>query len=72
MPLFDFKCQSCGAIFEEIISHWEEDDLQQKFGKVILPCPKCEDGQAEKEQGIEITSNMNRTWADQTWGKATK
>lgn len=71
MPMYSFSCPSCGHKQEEIIGFYEQDELVQEYGKVVIPCEIC-GNQSIKEEGIEITADMNRTWADQTWGKATK
>jgi len=41
MPLFEFKCQNCGQIFEELVfsSRVSEDEIT---------CPHCGLAQAEK------------------------
>jgi len=32
MPMFDFRCQDCGHVFEELVSN----------SAAPPPCPKCE------------------------------
>ncbi len=70
--LFDFKCP-CGHKFEAIVSQREEEECVAENGKVVVPCPLCLevdcDEMGEKIEGIPLTGNMNRHWANQTWNK---
>ncbi len=40
MPMFDFRCEECGYLFEELIFGWNSD-------KEII-CPKCKSEKTEK------------------------
>lgn len=71
MPLFSFSC-TCGHKFEAVVSHQEVEESIEKNGKILVPCPECTktdcDSMGEKVQGIELTADMNKAWARQTWG----
>lgn len=38
MPIFDFKCDSCGAVFEELVASSDSP----------APCPKCKSEKTKK------------------------
>jgi putative FmdB family regulatory protein len=58
MPLYDFKCQACGSVFEEIT----------KVGKDIAICPTCY-APAQRDAKPMPTANMNSAWQRQCRGK---
>jgi putative FmdB family regulatory protein len=40
MPIYEFKCGSCGEVFEEFFTPGESD--------AAIQCPKCESGEVKK------------------------
>jgi putative FmdB family regulatory protein len=38
MPLFEYKCESCGKVFEELVSRSDQQ----------VPCPSCRSDNARK------------------------
>lgn len=72
MPMFSFRCRSCGHEFEDIVSYDRISEVKLADGKtlqtvVILPCEKCKDGFAEKVPGIEASQATTKLWQEQTW-----
>jgi putative FmdB family regulatory protein len=39
MPIYEYECKKCGAVFEEIVPH---------ITNQTLPCPKCESKDTQK------------------------
>jgi putative FmdB family regulatory protein len=55
MPIFEFRCQACGAEFEKLV-----------FGKDEVECPNCQQKQVEKlmsacsaKVGYKFTATSN-------------
>lgn len=39
MPIYEYECKKCGAVFEEIVS---------SYTNKTLPCPKCKSKETQK------------------------
>lgn len=39
MPIFEYKCQQCGSVFERIVGSYRQSDP---------PCPECESTEVER------------------------
>ena len=39
MPIYEYRCEECGKVFEEIVSGHDPD---------VLPCPTCSSNKTEK------------------------
>lgn len=39
MPIYEYKCHACGAVFEELVN---------RISQQSLPCPKCASKNTEK------------------------
>jgi putative FmdB family regulatory protein len=49
MPIYEYKCTSCGTVFEELVS--------RDPGKP-LPCPSCSSEKTEKQMSVFGGINM--------------
>jgi len=55
MPIYEFKCKSCGTGFEQLTKISELDSVA---------CPKCESGEVEKLMSGFAVSNSGGSFAD--------
>lgn len=52
MPLYEFKCKSCGRQFEELVNNYSAKKVK---------CPKCKSGKMEKViSSFGFTSDSGR------------
>lgn len=56
MPIFEFKCQSCGHEFEELV----------RDAKASVPCPKCSARKAERRLSVFAARQAAPTRAAQS------
>ena len=56
MPLFEYRCATCGHQFEKLVSSSERDKLP--------PCPKCEAKDTKKLVSRTSFSLKGGGWAD--------
>jgi len=64
-PIHDFICEN-GHKTEDVLTPNEEEAMIEEYGELFITCPICEN-RAGKIKGIELTSNMSKSWAEQTW-----
>ncbi|MBI2570069.1 MAG: zinc ribbon domain-containing protein [Candidatus Schekmanbacteria bacterium] len=51
MPLFEYKCDSCGAVFEKLVFGAESEN----------GCPRCGEGQVTKLYSVFATSSAEKS-----------
>lgn len=64
MPLYEYKCKKCGAVFEKLIldSSWEKD----------LKCPSCGSKELGKELSVFASNIKSSNSQSSCCGKSTK
>jgi putative FmdB family regulatory protein len=52
MPIFEYKCSSCGEDFEKLV-----------FGSAEVRCPKCDSGEVKKKFSTFGMSGVEKPFA---------
>lgn len=52
MPIFEYKCQKCGKVFEEIVTGNRDK---------TIPCPSCQSQETEKLMSAIGCISMGKT-----------
>ncbi|HHN66333.1 MAG TPA: zinc ribbon domain-containing protein [Nitrospirae bacterium] len=55
MPIFEYKCKSCGEEFEKLV-----------FGTPEIRCPKCESADVQKKFSLFGMSGVEKPFAGQS------
>ena len=66
MPIYEYQCQECGSVFEEMLREYDVDEY---------PCPKCEHGVGKRLISRPTLQFKGMGWTchdgppNKNWGK---
>lgn len=62
MPIYNYRCPTCGATVERVVLNREHAD-QQRCDKQCATAPETEDLPLLEREEISPTANMAHQWA---------